>query len=74
MSRRNRILLILAAVIVIDVVAFIVFPPFDPIRGRTPAELRLPGLLHQRQPRAAGARTPSSRPGHHAPTASSCST
>ncbi len=30
MSRRNRILLMLAAVIVIDVIAFFVVPPFDP--------------------------------------------
>jgi F-type H+-transporting ATPase subunit a len=30
MSRRNRILALLAAIIVIDVLAFIAFPPFDP--------------------------------------------
>jgi F-type H+-transporting ATPase subunit a len=30
MSRRNRILLLIAAVIVIDVVAFLVVPPYDP--------------------------------------------
>ncbi len=30
MSRRNRILLMLAAVLVIDVIAFFVVPPFDP--------------------------------------------
>lgn len=42
MSRRNRILLMLAAVIVIDVIAFIVVPPFDPIEGGTPAECVYP--------------------------------
>jgi F-type H+-transporting ATPase subunit a len=42
MSRRNRILLMLAAVIVIDVLAFIFVPPFDPIEGGTPAECVYP--------------------------------
>ncbi len=42
MSRRNRILLMLAAVIVIDVIAFFVVPPFDPIEGGTPAECVYP--------------------------------
>ena len=42
MSRRNRILLMLAAVIVIDVIAFLVVPPFDPIEGGTPAECVYP--------------------------------
>ena len=51
-TRRNHILLLLASVVVIDVIALIVAPPFDP-RSRT-ATLRLPGLLHQRQPGAAG--------------------
>jgi F-type H+-transporting ATPase subunit a len=30
MSRRNRILLLIVAVVVVDVLAFIAFPPFDP--------------------------------------------
>jgi F-type H+-transporting ATPase subunit a len=34
MSRRNKILLLIVAIIVVDVLAFIAFPPFDP----TPAE------------------------------------
>jgi F-type H+-transporting ATPase subunit a len=42
MSRRNRILLLLAAVIVIDVIAFFVVPPYDPIEGGTPAECVYP--------------------------------
>jgi F-type H+-transporting ATPase subunit a len=42
MSRRNRILLMLAAVIVADVLAFIFVPPFDPIEGGTPAECVYP--------------------------------
>jgi F-type H+-transporting ATPase subunit a len=33
MSRRNRILALIAVIIVIDVIAFFVVPPFDPIEG-----------------------------------------
>ena len=31
MSRRNRILALIAVIIVIDVIAFFVVPPFDPL-------------------------------------------
>ena len=33
MSRRNRILALIAVIVVIDVIAFFVVPPFDPIEG-----------------------------------------
>ena len=33
MSRRNKILLLIAVIVVIDVIAFFVVPPFDPIEG-----------------------------------------
>jgi F-type H+-transporting ATPase subunit a len=33
MSRRNKILALIAVIIVIDVIAFFVVPPFDPIEG-----------------------------------------
>ncbi len=66
MSRRNRILLLIAAVIVIDVIAFFVVPPFDPIEGGTPAECVYPicfinGNLELPAPHTIFP------PGHHAP-------
>jgi F-type H+-transporting ATPase subunit a len=66
MSRRNRILLMLAAVIVIDVLAFIFVPPFDPIEGGTPAECVYPvcfinGNLELPAPHVVYP------PGHHTP-------
>lgn len=42
MSRRNRILLLIAAVIVVDVLAYIAFPPFDPITGAGPEACAYP--------------------------------
>ena len=66
MSRRNRILLMLAAVIAIDVLAFIFVPPFDPIEGGTPAECVYPvcfinGNLELPAPHVVYP------PGHHTP-------
>jgi F-type H+-transporting ATPase subunit a len=66
MSRRNRILLMLAAVILIDVIAFFVVPPYDPIEGGTPAECVYPvcfinGNLELPAPHAV------IPPGHHTP-------
>ena len=42
MSRRNKILLLIAGIIVIDVLAFIAFPPYDPIEGTGPTECVYP--------------------------------
>ena len=49
----SRWLLLIAAVIVLDVVAFIVFPQIP--KDGTPGELRVPGLLHREHPRVPGA-------------------
>ena len=67
MSRRNKILLLIAAVIVIDVVAFFVVPPFDPtVPGGAEAECVYPicfinGNLELPAPHAV------IPPGHHTP-------
>jgi F-type H+-transporting ATPase subunit a len=42
MSRRNRILLLIVAVIAIDVLAFIAFPPYDPNAGEGVTECAYP--------------------------------
>jgi len=41
-SRRNKILLLIVAVIVVDVLAYIAFPPFDPIQGGGPTGCSYP--------------------------------
>ena len=46
--------LLLIFVIVVDVFAFLLFPPFDKEAPDAP-DLRVPRLLHQRQPRVPGA-------------------
>ncbi len=54
LSQRNYILLLLALVFVIDALAMMFAPPYDP-KGEPGGRVRLPRLLHQRQPGAAGA-------------------
>jgi F-type H+-transporting ATPase subunit a len=68
MSRRNRILLLIAAVIVIDVLAFFIVPPFDPLAAEgVEAECVYPicfinGTLELPAPHAV------IPPGHHLPS------
>lgn len=66
MSRRNRILLVILAIVVVDVLAFIAFPPYDPITGDGPDACAYPicfinGNLELPAPHAIFP------PGHHSP-------
>ena len=58
--------LLLIFVIVIDVFAFLLFPPFDP-EAAAGRRLPVPRLLHQREPRVPGAHTAVLPVGHELP-------